>query len=71
MLPRGDTHGSIGGPCKWRVGSPIYSHDSKGTVVAVDEAAGVISVEWLDGAYGPIKYPIDATYLRGPMPWES
>lgn len=34
---------------RFTVGSAVFSGSSRGTVVAVDEAAGVISVEWLDG----------------------
>ena len=70
MFPWGNAQRTVGAAHKWKVGSSVYSGASRGTVVSVDEANGVISVEWLDGDYGPIKYPIDATYLKGPMPWE-
>lgn len=45
---------------------------SFGTVVAVDEAGGTISVEWDDGEgrYGAIVYPANATFLRRLWPWE-
>lgn len=56
---------------RFAVGDAIYSGQSRGTVVSVDETHGTVSVEWLGGDYGPIKYPIDATYLRGALPWET
>lgn len=55
----------------WTVGEPIYSGDSRGTVVSVDPGRATISVEWVGGAYGAITYPADATFLRKKMPWEN
>jgi len=66
--PPAEVHGSDD---RFRLGSVVYSGDAKGTVVSVDAAAGTMGVIWSDGDGGAIIYPLDATYLRGPMPWES
>ena len=55
----------------YAVGETVYSGSSIGTVVSVDAKHGIVSVEWKDVAYGPIKYPIDAECLRKKMPWET
>lgn len=59
-------------PVAYVVGQPIYSGDSRGTVVSVDAAAGTLEIVWDDSSDGGrIIYPLDASYLRGPLPWET
>lgn len=61
----------------YAVGDPICSADTgpadtcRGCVVSVDAEQATMGVVWSDGDGGAITYPIDATYLRKAMPWES
>jgi hypothetical protein len=61
MPIRGDT---------FEPGDVVYSGESRGIVVSVDVADAVFSVDWNEN-YGPITYPLDATFIRKAMPWET
>lgn len=71
VFPWRDAHGTLGTTHRWGVGSAIYSGSSRGTVISVDAKNGVMAIQWDDGSYGPITYPLEADYLRGPLPWET
>lgn len=75
MFPWGDTPSEVprsDDAPTYAVGDTVcnnYQPPSRGTVVSVDAECGTISLDWGEG-YGPITYPIDASYLRKAMPWE-
>lgn len=64
--------GSLDEAPAYAVGDAVKSGDEPGTVVAVDNAAGTFSVEWVSGRdkYGAIVYPVETTCLRKVFPWE-
>lgn len=51
-------------PAKTRftVDCTVYSGACTGTVVSVDD--NYVRIQWSDGEYGPITYPVEADYLR-------
>lgn len=60
----------------YAVGGTVYSGDCRGAVVSVDAKQGTMGVVWEDANTEldrdpSITYPIDATYLRKALPWES
>lgn len=53
----------------YAVGDRVRSGaNSRGTVVSVDGSR--IEVQWDDGDYGPITYPMETDCLRKELPWE-
>lgn len=56
----------------YAVGDTVYSGDCRGTVVAVDAEKATLGVVWSDSNDGkPITYPMDASYLRKGLPWQT
>jgi hypothetical protein len=57
-------------PARFAVGDAVYSGAWRGDVVSVDADEATMGIVWMDGD-GPIIYPLDATYLRKALPWET
>lgn len=72
MFPWGDAPAEVSGPT-YAVGDIVYSGSSRGTVVSLDREQNCIGIVWDDSGerYGAITYPLDATYLRKALPWET
>lgn len=54
----------------YAVGDAVYSGECRGTVVAVDADKATMGVIWNDGD-SEITYPMDASYLRKGLPWQT
>lgn len=70
MYPWGDAP-ATNEPAAFAVGDRVFSEDTAGRVVSVDAEQATMGVVWSDGGGGVITYPLDATYLRKGMPWET
>lgn len=53
---------------RFAVGDEVYSGACRGTVISV--AGQYMQIQWDDGEYGPVTYPVDADYLTEKMPWQ-
>jgi hypothetical protein len=55
----------------YALGDTVYSGECHGIVVTVDAEKATMGIVWSDGDGYPITYPMDASYLRKGLPWQT